>query len=46
MFVVVRKAGLKPMQLHWAPRRGAARGAGWLGRLLIFARYFLRSRIQ
>jgi len=38
------RAGLKPMQLHWAPRlRGPA--PWWLEWLFIFANYSLRSRI-
>jgi len=39
------RAGLKPMQLHWAPRLWGP--APWcVGRLFIFARYTLRLRNQ
>jgi len=41
----MRRAGLKPMQLHWAPHLWGP--ALWfLGRLFIFANYTLRLRIQ
>jgi len=41
----VCRAGLKPMQLHWAPRLWGP--APWcLGRLFIFARCTLRLKIQ
>jgi len=33
------RAGLKPIQLHWAPRHGV-----W--QVVHFVRYSLRSRIQ
>jgi len=40
----VRRAGLRPMQLHW-PRAYGGPAPCCLGSLFIFARYCLHSRI-